>query len=158
MKAMLASLLVSLAAQGQEVVLLVRHAEKQDATKDTRLSSAGEARAKALAVKLRDAGITSIWTSEYRRTQETAKPLAEALHLTAKVHPAGDSKGLVEQLRKEGGRALVVGHANTVSEIARLYGARLDELREDEFDGLFLLSGAPAGKAASGYSLVKLRQ
>jgi broad specificity phosphatase PhoE len=153
MKALLASLLVSLAAQGQEVVLLVRHAEKLDASKDTKLSPAGEARAKALALKLRDAGITSIWTSEYRRAQQTAKPLAELLHLRPKVHPANDSKGLIELLKQEGGRAFVVGHANTVPEIVRMYGGKLEELREDEFDGLFLVAKGP-----EGFRLVTLRQ
>lgn len=152
-KAVLASLLVSLSAQAQEIVFLVRHAEKLDSSKDTALSPAGEARAKALAAKLKDAGITAIYTSEFRRTQETAKPLAEALGLTPKVHPANDSKGLLELLKKEGGRALVVGHANTVPEMVRLYGGKLGELREDEFDGLFVVVKEP-----EGFRLVTLRQ
>ena len=152
-KAVLASLLVSLSAQGQEVVFLVRHAEKLDSSKDTRLSPKGEERAKALAAKLKDAGVTAIYTSEFRRAQETAKPLADALGLTPKVHPASDSKGLVELLKKEGGRALVVGHANTVPEIVRMYGGKLGELREDEFDGLFLVARSP-----EGFRLVTLRQ
>jgi broad specificity phosphatase PhoE len=152
-KALLASLLISLSAQGQEVVFLVRHAEKLDASKDSRLSAAGEARARALAAKLKDAGITSVWTTEYRRTQETAKPLADALHLTPKIHPANDSKGLIELLKKEGGRALVVGHANTVPEIVRMFGGKLEELHDDEFDGLFLVTKGP-----DGVSLVTLRQ
>ena len=153
MKALLASLLLSFAAQGQEVVFLVRHAEKLDSSKDTKLSPKGEERAKALAAKLKDAGITAIWTSEFRRTQETAKPLADALGLTPKVHPANDSKGLMEILKKEGGRALVVGHANTVPEIVRMYGGKLGELREDEFDGLFVVV-----KSAEGFQFVTLRQ
>jgi phosphohistidine phosphatase SixA len=155
-KAMLAALLVSLGAQAQEVLVLVRHAEKLDASRDTKLSPAGEARARALAAKLRDAGITSIWTSEFRRTQDTATPLAEELKLKPRVHPAADSKGLVTLLRKEGGRALVVGHANTLPEIARLYGASLPELHEEDFDGLFVIAnGAASGGPAT---LVKLRQ
>jgi phosphohistidine phosphatase SixA len=145
-KVLLCAFLVSLSAPAQEMVLLVRHAEKQDASRDTKLSSAGLARAQALAVKLRDAGITSIWTSEFRRTQETAKPLAQALHLSLHVHPAGDTQGLVALLRKEGGRPLVVGHANTLPEVAQLFGLHLDPLPEDEFDALFVLDSRSALK------------
>ncbi|HEX4383299.1 MAG TPA: histidine phosphatase family protein [Myxococcales bacterium] len=153
MRALFAALLLSFAAQAQEVVVLVRHAEKVDESKNPKLSTAGEARAKALAAKLKDAGITSIWTSEFIRTQETAKPLADALGLTLKVHPAKDSKGLIELLRKEGGRALVVGHSNTVGEIARMYGGKVEDLRDDEYDAL--LVGAAKGE---GFTFVKLRQ
>jgi phosphohistidine phosphatase SixA len=143
------SVAASLPARGQEVLILVRHAEKLDASRDTPISPSGATRAHALADKLRDAGITSIWTTEFRRTQETAKPLADALGLKPHLHPANDSKGLVAALRKEGGRALVVGHSNTLPEIAQLYGVKLEQPRDDDFDGLYLIvKGA----------LLKLRQ
>ncbi|HEY2028849.1 MAG TPA: phosphoglycerate mutase family protein [Myxococcales bacterium] len=149
--AMLSGLAVaaSFPAKAQEVLILVRHAEKLDASRDTPISPDGVTRAQALADKLRDAGITSIWTSEFRRTQETAKPLADALGLKPHVHPANDSKGLVEALRKAGGRAVVVGHSNTLPEIAKLYGAKLEQPRDDDYGGLYLI--------AKGV-LVKLRQ
>ncbi len=63
----------------QTSIFIVRHAEKADATKDTDLSEAGRSRADILAKTLRDAGITAIYTSEFKRTQETAAPLAKAL-------------------------------------------------------------------------------
>ncbi len=143
-------LAAALPAGAQEVLLLVRHAEKVDNTKDAALSAAGEARARALAFRLRDAGIAAIYTSEYQRTRKTAQPLAEALKLGGRVHPAKDTAGLVALLRKEPGRALVVGHSNTLPEIARAYGVEL-AVADDEYDGLFVL--VPATK-----TLIRLRQ
>src|SRR6185312_14287059 len=103
-----------------QVLFLVRHAEKVDNSRDAALSAAGEARAKALAVKLGDAGITAIFASQMRRTQQTAAPLADKLHLPVQVHQAEDTAGLVELLRKQD-RALVAGHSDTLPEIAKAF-------------------------------------
>jgi broad specificity phosphatase PhoE len=149
LKATLLALLLTSAAQAQEAVFLVRHAEKVDNSKDAELSDAGRKRAQELARTLRDAGITAVWATEFHRTQDTGKPLADAQHLTMKLHSAGDAKGLVEQLRKEGGRPLVVGHSNTLPEIAKALGVELKPLAEDEFDALFVIEGK---------TLIKLRQ
>ncbi len=60
----------------QPVVVIVRHAEKAaNGGNDPDLSSAGHARAEALARILKDSGITAIFTSEFKRTQETANAL-----------------------------------------------------------------------------------
>ena len=52
---------------------------------DPDLSEAGRARAASLATALKDAGIVAIFTTEFKRTQQTAEPLAKALGLTVKV-------------------------------------------------------------------------
>lgn len=121
----------------QQMLFLVRHAEKVDNSPDAALSEKGEARAKALAEKLRDAGITAIFVSERKRTQQTAAPLAEALKIKPVVHDARDTAGMVKLLRAQK-RALVVGHSDTLPEIAAAYGAKL-ERNDDEFDALWIL-------------------
>lgn len=149
MKALLLAFCVALPVRAQEVLFLVRHAEKVDSSKDAALSAAGRARAKALAVRLRDAGIDAVFTTELQRTRATAQPLAEALKTVPQVHPANDTAGLVALLRKER-RALVVGHSNTLPEIARAYGVELS-IADDEYDALLVL--VPASK-----TLVRLHQ
>lgn len=145
-----AALALAAPARAQEVLFLVRHAEKVDSSRDAALSEAGVARAKALAARLREADIAAIYTSEYQRTRDTARPLAAMLKLEPRVQPAKDTAGLVALLRKEHGRALVVGHSNTLPEIAAAYGVTL-AIGDDEYDGLYVL--VPKTK-----SLVKLRQ
>ncbi|MCA1827803.1 MAG: histidine phosphatase family protein [Myxococcales bacterium] len=120
-----------------QVLFLVRHAEKVDNSKDAALSAAGEARAHALADKLREAGITAIFATQYRRTQKTAAPLAARLGVKVQIHAADDTAGLVELLRKQD-RALVVGHSNTLPEVARAFGVTFD-VPDEEFDGLYVL-------------------
>ena len=132
-----------------QVLFLVRHAEKVDNSRNALLSPAGEARAHALAEKLREAGITAIFATEVQRTQQTAAPVAARLKLPVQVHKADDTAGLVELLKKQD-RALVVGHSNTLPEIAKAFGVTL-EVPDEEFDGLYVVF--PAGRL-----LVRLHQ
>ena len=120
-----------------QVLFLVRHAEKVDNSRDAALSAAGEARARALAQKLGDAGITAIFATQYQRTQKTAAPLAARLKLPVQTHAADDTAGLVELLRKQD-RALVVGHSNTLPEIARAFGVTI-EVPDEEYDGFYVI-------------------
>ncbi|HVX38374.1 MAG TPA: phosphoglycerate mutase family protein [Gemmatimonadaceae bacterium] len=144
------------AASGQAstTVILVRHAEKAATpANDPPLTSAGQARAKALAAALRDAGVDAIITTQFTRTRETAAPTAVALHLTPEV-VAATGKTHVQDVaaavrRHPGHTVLVVGHGNTVAEIiAALGGPAIPDLCDAEYDGLFILTIPPAGKPA----------
>ena len=107
----------------QPVVVLVRHAEKAaNGGNDPDLSSAGRARAEALARILKDSGITAIFTSEFRRTQETGAPTATLIHVTPTVVAAKDMASLVAKLHQLNGNALVVGHGDTIPNIVKALG------------------------------------
>ena len=57
---------------GAKIVFVVRHAEKRaDDPRDPRLSRTGVERASALAAMLAHAGVTHLYSSEFRRTHET---------------------------------------------------------------------------------------
>jgi phosphohistidine phosphatase SixA len=117
-------LLVSVSvASAQPVVVIVRHAEKAtDGGSDPDLSSAGRARAEALARILKDSGITAIFTTEFKRTQETAAPTAISTHVTPTVLPAKDTSALVAKLHQLSGNALVVGHGDTIPNVIKALG------------------------------------
>lgn len=147
-------LLVSAAATvAQPVVILVRHAERADAgqaaagttSSDPDLSPAGHARAEALARLLKDATITAIYTTELKRTRQTAAPLARVTGLKPSIVPAAQSADLVRAITQATGVVLVVGHSNTVPElIARLGCKEPVTIGDEEFDNLFVLvRGAP---------------
>src|SRR5213593_4603114 len=110
-------------ASAQPVVVIVRHAEKAaNGGNDPDLSSAGRARAEALARILKDSGITAIFTSEFKRTQETAAPTATLIHVTPTVVAAKDTTALVTKLHQLNGNALVVGHGDTIPNIVKALG------------------------------------
>ena len=90
-------------------VFLVRHTERESEGEDPPLVAAGEARAQALAETLRDAGITRIITTQWRRTRDTAQPLAKLLRLIAAGDSGAGRKGTGECRRSCGGGAPLQG-------------------------------------------------
>lgn len=144
-----AMLLAAAAAQAEpNLVVVVRHAEKgSEPASDPALSAAGQQRALALAAALESTHITSIITTPYRRTRETAMPLARRLGLVPQVvaPKSGESAeahvaDVVALVRKQSGQVLVVGHSNTAPEIVRaLGGPKLLELCESSFGHAFVV-------------------
>jgi phosphohistidine phosphatase SixA len=139
-------------ALAQATIFLVRHAERADTaagttTADPSLSDAGRARAVALATLLKDAGITTIFVTELRRTQETAAPLAAALGIVPTVIAQNDLKALVPKLKSTVGNVLVVGHSNTVPAVIDALGLTAPIIGDADFDNLFIVT---PGQSASG--------
>lgn len=130
------------AVAAQSTIFIVRHAEKVPGSdKDPDLSEAGRARAEALARTLRDASITAIYATEFRRTQQTAAPLAKALALQVSIVPGKDIPGFVAKLRELKGNALVVGHSNTIPDLAKALGiADPPSLGDSDYDNLFVIT------------------
>jgi broad specificity phosphatase PhoE len=133
-------------AQAQTVIL-ARHAEKGGEGADPDLSEAGAARAQALAQTLAHAGVTHVLTTPYRRTIQTAAPTATAggiasvaVPTDAGVDHVADVASRVRRLPADA-VVLVVGHSNTVPEIARALGDPAPEaLNECDFDRLVVLT------------------
>jgi broad specificity phosphatase PhoE len=121
------------------VVFIVRHAEKASTdAKDPELSADGQKRADALAHILKDSQITSVFITEFKRTQQTAAPTANATHVTPTVVPANDIGALVEKLRALNGNALVVGHGNTIPDLLRALGITTPvSIPEDDYTEIF---------------------
>ena len=134
------------------IVVLVRHADPAAGGADPGLSPAGSHRAGVLAKILADSGITAIFTSELRRTKETAKPLANLLGIVPVVI-ANDFTAAANQIKAAGKRVLVVGHSNTVPEfIKKLGGPANVVIGPTEFDRFFVLQ-VPAHGADSLLSM-----
>jgi phosphohistidine phosphatase SixA len=133
------------------VVYLVRHAEKASGGKDPELTEAGRARAAALAHMLGDAGIDAIHSTDFKRTRQTAAPLAERLGVTIRIYNWDAIEELAAAMKCAGGRHLVVGHSDTTPELVALLGGEpgsaIDE--QSEYDRLYVLSIGPDGAVAS---------
>ena len=146
MKSRLLLLLVMVAAltaaSAEPFVVIVRHAEKAvEGGNDPSLSAAGIARAEVLAQMLRDSKITSIFTSEFKRTQQTAAPTAKLFGITPTVVPGKDATALTAKLKNLNGNALVVGHGNTIPDLVKSLGIdERIEIHESDYDQIFILT------------------
>jgi len=125
----------------QPIVVIVRHAEKAaNGGNDPDLSSAGRARSEALARILKDSGITAIFTSEFKRTQETAAPTATATHVTPTVVAAKDTAALVARLHQLNDNALVVGHGDTIPNIIKALGINIPiDIPDPDYSDLLIV-------------------
>ena len=134
---LLLSVLVA-TATAQSTIFIVRHAERADASTDSDLSEAGRARAEALAKMLKDKNITAIYATEFKRTQQTAAPLAQALGITVTTIPSKDKDALVAKLRALNSNVLVVGHGNTIPDLVKALGiSEPINIGENDYDNLF---------------------
>ena len=148
------SLSVPTAALAQQTVFVVRHAERADTQSgappmggsDPDLSPTGHARAQALAGVLRDADIRTIFVTEYKRTQQTAAPLARLLGIQPSTIVAKDTPSLVAAIKDAPGAVLVVGHSNSVPDVLKLLGAGEPiTIGDNDYDDLFVVTlGTPA--------------
>jgi len=118
---------------------LVRHAEKQqDGTKDPQLTEQGQKRALYLAQQLSLANITKIYSTNTKRTQETAKPLADLLGIKVEPYNPAKLEKFAQTLKEETGQILIVGHSNTTPPLtALLSGETVDAIDESEYENLY---------------------
>lgn len=155
--ATLLSLLMALAiaippearAQETRVVVLVRHAEKAEGD-DPELSPEGRERSRELARVLSQWPVDAIYTSQFRRTRQTAEPLSAATGVASVVIDARDPGALLERIRNGSDRAVVVvGHSNTVPALARALGAPgVKDIPEEAYDDLLVVTLGKSGEAS----------
>ena len=138
-------LLLPQAVSAQQAIYIVRHTDPpstlnlDEILDETPLSESGQQRAKMLAERLKDAGVTAIYATQATRTVETAEPLAKTRGLEIRVHSYEDSDGLV---RSENGsdRVLVVGHWSTIPEILKALGYPEEvKIERSAYDNLFVV-------------------
>jgi len=139
-------------------VILVRHAEKniEPNNPDPDLSPAGQARAAELARVLGSTPINAIYVTNFKRTQQTVKPLADKLGLVPSVIDAKLTTDLVNRIvtANRGQTVLVSGHSNTVPGIVNaLGGGSSPDIPDNEYDNMFVVTIYQFGKA----KVVKLR-
>jgi broad specificity phosphatase PhoE len=152
--------LLALTATPPTVIYLVRHAEKDltPGLKDPLLTTAGEARAQALADRLTRERPAALFTTDTRRTRATLGPLAQATHLTPLVYDPDKMADLAARIREQfaGQTVVVVGHSNTLLPQLAALGVEppVQEIKDNEFDYLFkvtLRDGKPAKLETSRY-------
>lgn len=129
-------------AAAQQVVFLMRHAEQSAGPDEPVLTEAGHRRAAALVARLRDAGISVIYTSDAKRTIQTAEPLAKALGITPHVMPLRAIESLVDRVRSQHPRerVLIVNHALNLPALLKALGHPGDvRVARDDYEPMFMV-------------------
>jgi len=131
-------------------LFLVRHAEKQEG-KDPSLTDIGKQRAADLAHFLDKVPLDAIYSSNYKRTQETAMPTATQKNISINTYDARNLPQVAADLltTQASKTVLVVGHSNTTPDLINILTKTKDypHLTEKQYDDVFLLRVYSLGKA-----------
>ncbi len=136
-------------SQATTTIIFVRHAEKElTVGENPGLSDAGRRRVAELTRQLVDAdvvaGIDAIYSTPFKRTQETVRPLAEVLNIPINTYDAADRETVLETILKnhKGKIILVVGHSDTLPELIANLGAskKVPPISETEYDNIYIIS------------------
>ena len=132
-------------------VILVRHAEKASQEDASPLTDAGTERAKELARVLTAVKVDAIYTTQFRRVQDTAAPVAQALGITPLVRNTGATYAadLAKEIREQhrGKTVLVVGHSNTTVAVMKALGVEVAKIEESEYDNFYVLTDVDGAAA-----------
>ncbi|NQV72182.1 histidine phosphatase family protein [bacterium] len=132
-------------ASSDKVVFLVRHGETcSEQGSNPNLSPFGSARANELSRVLVDVDLEVIFSTPFNRTLGTATPVAASHDLEVVQTPvsSGFLAALANDIKTSDASAiLVAGHSNTTPALVNLLiGSELEDLSENDFDRLFVVT------------------
>jgi len=119
-------------------IFVVRHADRE--TFDD-LNQLGSTRSSELKRTLLNAGIDSVFSTNFVRTKKTVTPLADAMRLPVLLYDSNPQ--LIKRIltNSAGKTLLVAGHSNTVPQLIKSCGCRppFENIPDTQFDDLFLI-------------------
>ncbi len=133
--------------------ILIRHAEKNlaQSTNDPELSADGKNRAIKLADVLKKTDIQAIYSTPFKRTQQTVESLATAKGLKVIAYQANKMDEIDTMIKQHlGGTVLLSGHSNTLPIILNyLIGEEKYRTLEDgDYGNIIIVSVNERGKNA----------
>jgi broad specificity phosphatase PhoE len=126
---------------------VVRHAEKATATgnmmsNDVPLTEQGQKRAEQVKELLKNKRIKAVYSTNTIRTKSTGQPTADHFGLSVNIYGPVPDTGFIRMLKASKKNILVVGHSNTVDDIANgLCGEKkvAGDLDEAEYNKLYII-------------------
>ncbi|MCP3728922.1 histidine phosphatase family protein [Sphingomonas sp. MG17] len=126
-------------------VYVTRHYDTPAGERDPDLLPAGTARADKLAKWFRGKKLAAIYVSDFKRTRQTAAPLAAIRGIVPEPYDPRDTPAIVARARAAGKPVLIVGHSNTVPDLVQqLGGQRPADLKHEDFGDLWTVRGGKA--------------
>lgn len=128
----------------------IRHTEKDESdphNRDPELTDAGRERAAQWAEVFKEVDFDLIYSSDFTRTKETAKTIAQSKDKPIELYDARKLHDEVFQKNTKGRTVLVVGHSNTNPKFINLILGenKYEDLPESEYGSLFIINIAPDG-------------
>ncbi|MEW6997852.1 phosphoglycerate mutase family protein [Colwelliaceae bacterium BS250] len=125
-------------AQASKYIYLIRHAEKQLDVKDPSLTVCGVQRAQSIAKQLELIAIDNVFSTNYQRTLQTAKPVAQSKNVVIKHYNPKELEAFAIELKQLPGNSVIVGHSNTTAVLAGLLtNIELTSFDESIYDRLY---------------------
>lgn len=139
------SLLVSCNSQETTTYYLIRHAEKDrtdSGNKNPDLNENGLKRAKKWAEYFKNIDLDAVYSTNYNRTQQTAKPTANSKNLNITSYNPGKMYDSVFKANTKGKTVLIVGHSNTTPVFAnKILGEKMYEnMSDNDNASLFIVT------------------
>jgi len=132
----------TIAAQ-TKTIILVRHAEKADATsQDPELSDAGRQRAERLIKVAGKYKPGALYSTNFKRTRDTLGPLAAKRKKTVETYDPRKPADLLDAIMKSKfKRHIIAGHSNTVPGLANLIAKKdvFKNLDESEYGVMWVI-------------------
>jgi phosphohistidine phosphatase SixA len=140
-------------------VYIVRHAEKStNPPKDPDLTAEGRERAQYLATLLKNKEIKSVYSTETRRTMQTAEPFTLQEGLAIQSYKNDTLQKFLYKILDAEQNALIVGHSNSVIRMLTELGLQpsIKEIPENDYDNFYIVT-LRAKDGSGGYKL-KLKE
>src|SRR6187401_95722 len=134
---------VTAASAQKKTIILVRHAEKADATsQDPDLSAEGKERAEKLAKIVKHYRPGAIYSTDFKRARDTVAPMASRRKLQVQIYDPKKSAELIDAIMKsKTKRFLVVGHSNTIPGLTNLLSKKelFKNLDDSEYGAIYIV-------------------
>lgn len=133
---------VSFAQNTATAYYFIRHAEKVDNSQNPDLSEIGLKRAEQWSLIFSEISFDGIYSTDYKRTIQTASPTANAKKIPIKVY---NPKNLdIESFKKEtaGKKILIVGHSNSIPKFVNQITSKstFNDIEDLTFGNLYIVT------------------
>ena len=121
-----------------EQIFLLRHSEKQSGSNPS-LSKEGKQRATRIAQFIAPYQPVHLFSTNYKRTQQTIEPLSEVTKLDVMSYDPKRLAALAQKIQKLEGTVVVVGHSNTTPTLLKFIAGYKVRITEDVYNKVFEL-------------------
>jgi len=143
----LACLVASPALAKDPPIYVTRHYDTPAGERDPDLLPQGKTRAEKLAKWFKGKKLKAIYVSDFKRTRQTAAPLAAERGIALETYDPRDTPAIVARARAAKAPILIVGHSNTVPDIVeQLGGERPGDLQHEDFGDVWTVRSGTAAR------------